>query len=220
VDNGNVTVATQCSTGSGADRLWEGVQPEAARRLLVAGLGLFAVQGFHGTTTRDIAARAGMSPAALYVHYRTKEDLLFQISRIAHEAALAVIPAAPSGSGDPAGQLRAAVAAFAAWHARHHTAARVAQYELAALRPAHFRAVAAVRLAIERTFRKMIERGVALGEFEVSDTPATALAILSLAIDLARWYQPGSRRSPQELGELYASLALRMVRPDALAGRG
>ncbi|MFI5083707.1 MAG: TetR/AcrR family transcriptional regulator [Streptosporangiales bacterium] len=206
-----MTVAPEYSTDSGADGLWEGIQPEPARRLLVAGLGLFAAQGFHGTTTRDIAARAGMSPAALYVHYRTKEDLLFRISRIAHEAALTAIPPESSGS-DPAGQLQAAVAAFTAWHARHHTAARVAQYELATLQPAHFRAVAAVRLAIERTFRTMIQRGVTAGEFEVSDTPATALAILSLAIDLARWYQPGSRHTPEELGELYAGLALRMVR--------
>ena len=209
----NVSVAPEHSTSIVDEQLWQGVRPEAARRLLVSALGLFAGQGFHGTTTRDIAARAGMSPAALYVHYRTKEDLLFRISRIAHEAALAAIPPEPSASGDPARQLQAAVAAFTAWHARHHTAARVAQYELAALEPAHFRAVAAVRLAIERTFRKMIGRGVAAGEFEVSDTPATALAILSLAIDLARWYRPGSRHTPEELGDLYAGLALRMVRP-------
>jgi AcrR family transcriptional regulator len=207
-----VTVAADYSDSSVTDRLWESVQPEAARRLLVSGLGLFAAQGFHGTTTREIAARAGMSPAALYVHYRTKEELLFQISRIAHEAALAAMStAASSGSGDPAEQLKAAVAAFTAWHAHHHTAARVAQYELAALQPAHFRAVAAVRRAIERAFRKVIERGVMTGQFEVSDVPATALAVISLAIDLARWYQPGSRHSPTELGELYATLALRMV---------
>jgi AcrR family transcriptional regulator len=211
-DDDDVTVATECSDSSVAGRLWEGVQPEAARRLLVAGLGLFAAQGFHGTTTREIAARAGMSPAALYVHYRTKEDLLFQISRTAHEAALAAILPGPRGPEDPGEQLQAAVAASATWHAHHHTAARVAQYELAALKPAHFRAVAAVRLAIERNFRQMIERGVVAGQFEVSDIPATALAILSLAIDLARWYQPGSRHTPEELGELYASLALRMVR--------
>lgn len=211
-DDDNVTVATEYSDSSIADRLWGGVQPEAARRLLVAGLGLFAEQGFHGTTTRDIAARAGMSPAALYVHYRTKEDLLFQISQIAHQAAPAAILPRPYGPEDPAEQLKAAVAAFATWHAHHHTAARVAQYELSALKPAHFRAVAAVRLAIERNFRQMIERGVAASQFEVSDVPATALAVLSLAIDLARWYQSGSRHTPEELGELYAMLALRMVR--------
>jgi AcrR family transcriptional regulator len=208
----NVTVAAEYSTSTVADRLWQGVRPEAARRLLVSGLGLFAAQGFHGTTTRDIAAHAGMSPAALYVHYRTKEDLLFQISRIAHEAALAAIPPESSGPGDPVVQLQAAVAAFTAFHAHHHTAARVAQYELAALQPAHFRAVAGVRLTIERNFRQMIDRGVTVGEFEVSDVPTTALAVLSLAIDVARWYQPGSRHSAEELGELYAVLALRMVR--------
>jgi len=209
----NVTAAPEQSTSAVDEELWQGVRPEAARRLLVSALDLFAGQGFHGTTTRDIAARAGMSPAALYVHYRTKEDLLYQISWIAHEAALAAVPAGSSGSGDPVVQLQVAVAAFTAWHAHHHTAARVAQYELAALEPAHFRAIATVRQTIEHSFRQMIERGVAAGEFEVSDVPATALAVLSLAIDVARWYQPGSRHSPEELGELYAALALRMARP-------
>ena len=57
-----MTVAPEYSTDSGAGRLWEGVQPEPARRLLVAGLGLFAAQGFHGTTTRDIAAHVAPAP--------------------------------------------------------------------------------------------------------------------------------------------------------------
>lgn len=36
-----------------------------SRNLLVAGLGLFAAQGFHGTTTRDIAARSRHTPEEL-----------------------------------------------------------------------------------------------------------------------------------------------------------
>ena len=38
------------------------------------------------TTTRDIAARAEMSPAAVYVHYASKEDLLQTLNRIGYEA--------------------------------------------------------------------------------------------------------------------------------------
>jgi AcrR family transcriptional regulator len=39
---------------------------EATRaRLVEAAIAAFAEKGFHGTTTRDIAAAAGMSPAAL-----------------------------------------------------------------------------------------------------------------------------------------------------------
>lgn len=35
----------------------------------------FAAKGFHATTTRDIAGRAGLSPAGVYVHFASKEDL-------------------------------------------------------------------------------------------------------------------------------------------------
>lgn len=51
----------------------------------------FAERGYHATTTRDIAGRAGMSPAALYIHYKTKEELLHRISRIGHDRALGIL---------------------------------------------------------------------------------------------------------------------------------
>lgn len=35
--------------------------------------------------------------------------------------------------------------------------------------------------------------------------------LLSLSIDVARWYQPGHGSTPGELGDLYAELALRMA---------
>lgn len=38
---------------------WAEVTPEAARRLLVAAVDAFAERGYHATTTRDIAGRAG-----------------------------------------------------------------------------------------------------------------------------------------------------------------
>ncbi len=73
---------------------WEHVQPAAARRLLTGAIDAFAERGFQATTTRDIASRAGMSPAALYVHYPSKERLLFEISLYGHHAALAILQSA------------------------------------------------------------------------------------------------------------------------------
>ena len=52
----------------------------ARERLLEAAVEAFAEKGFTATTTRDIASRAGMSPAAVYVHHDTKENLLFTVS--------------------------------------------------------------------------------------------------------------------------------------------
>jgi len=104
--------------------VWEHVQPAAARRLLTGAVDAFAERGYQATTTRDIASRAGMSPAALYVHYPSKERLLFEISLYGHNAALDVLRSADTGSA-PADRLRSLVAAFTAWHAEHHTIARV-----------------------------------------------------------------------------------------------
>jgi AcrR family transcriptional regulator len=189
--------------------VWEHVHPAAARRLLTGAVDAFAERGFQATTTRDIASRAGMSPAALYVHYPSKEDLLFEISLYGHKAALDVLRDADTGP-TPADRLRSLVAAFTAWHARHHTIARVVQYELVALSPEHLAEVATFRRAISAQIEQVLGDGVAAGDFTVTDLPGTTLAVLSLSIDVARWYTP-HRGEPDALGKLYADLALRMV---------
>lgn len=43
------------------------------------------------------------------------------------------------------------------------------------------------------------------------DVPGTTLAVLSLCIDVARWFSAAGRRTPDEVGALYADLVLRMV---------
>lgn len=189
--------------------VWEHVQPAAARRLLTGAIDAFAERGFQATTTRDIASRAGMSPAALYVHYPSKERLLFEISLYGHRAALDVLRDADAGDS-PADRLRSMVAAFTSWHAEHHTIARVVQYELAALTPDHLAEVAAIRRAISAQVEQVLSDGVTAGSFAVDDLPGTTLAVLSLSIDVARWYDP-HRSSPATLGALYGNLALRMV---------
>ena len=66
------------------------------------------------------------------------------------------------------------------------------------------------RFAISTLIEKVLADGVSDGSFAVDDLPGTTLAILSLSIDVARWYSP-ARRDPGSLGVLYADLALRMV---------
>ena len=46
------------------------------RELLDAALALFVEKGFAAARAEDIAARAGVSKATLYLYFRSKEDLL------------------------------------------------------------------------------------------------------------------------------------------------
>ncbi|MEW2221903.1 TetR/AcrR family transcriptional regulator [Streptomyces sp. NPDC006990] len=193
------------------DESFGGVTPDAARRLLLGAVEAFAERGFHATTTRDIAGRAGMSPAALYIHYKTKEELLFHISRVGHERSVAVLEEAVASVPDCAERLARAVRAFVRWHAEHHTTARVVQYELAALGEEHYARIVLLRRRSEEILRAVLEEGVAAGEFDIPDLRGTALAVMSLCIDVARWFSPEGRRTPDEIGALYADLALRMA---------
>jgi AcrR family transcriptional regulator len=45
-----------------------------------AALYLFTRRGFHGTTVREIAKRAGVSMGKLYIYYDTKEDIFIDLS--------------------------------------------------------------------------------------------------------------------------------------------
>ncbi|GGN51747.1 TetR/AcrR family transcriptional regulator [Streptomyces kronopolitis] len=190
---------------------WAGVTPDAARRLVGAAVEAFAERGYHATTTRDIAGRAGMSPAALYIHYKTKEELLYRISGIGHEKALRIMGAAAGAEGSATERLRDAVRTFARWHAEHHTTARVIQYELQALGPEHYTEIAGLRRRTDRLLRQIIQDGADSGEFRADDVPGTTLAVLSLCVDVARWFTADGPRTPDEVGTLYADLVLRMV---------
>lgn len=180
-------------------------------RLFEAATKVFAAKGFHGTTTRDIAAAAGMSPAALYVHHRSKEELLFLISRAGHEETLQLMRAAIESVDRPVEALHRLVYEFAASHARGHTRARIVNYELSALTPEHYREIRSIRREIERELREVVDRGVAAGEFRHPDPRLATVALLSLGIDISRWYREGGRWTAEQIAAGYADLALRLV---------
>ncbi|MGQ4388173.1 TetR/AcrR family transcriptional regulator [Streptomyces sp. SAS_270] len=204
-------MSTAEETAGGEAAPWAEVTPDAARRLLVAAVEAFAERGYHATTTRDIAGRAGMSPAALYIHYKTKEELLHRISRIGHEKAVEILRTAAQGEGGATERLADAVSSFVRWHAGGRTTARVVQYELDSLGPDARAEILALRRQADAEVRGIIQDGVAAGEFDVPDIQGTTLAVLSLCIDVARWFNVNGPRTPDEVGALYADLVLRMV---------
>ena len=185
--------------------------PDARTRLASAAVEAFATRGFHGTTTRDISTAAGMSPAALYVHHRSKEELLFELARVGHQRVLMMVRESVARSEDPVEQLGILVEDFVRDHAVVHTGARVINYELAALSEEHLAEIVAIRHDIDVVVRAVVDRGLAAGVFDTPDAHMTTLAILSLGIDVARWFRDEGSWTPDQVAEHYRLLALRMV---------
>lgn len=186
-------------------------QDPTADRLLTAGAQAFAERGFHATTTRDIATRAGLSPAGLYVHYPSKQALLAHLSLTGHRAALDLVTTALSGAGDPVARTHRMVEAFVSWHAEHHVVARVVQYELRSLDDDSRAEVNAVRRRLEDVVEDVVREGVRDGSMTADQPRTAARAVLSLAVDVARWFDPRGRENPAQVGRIYADLAVRML---------
>ncbi len=63
-------------------------------QILSASLALFSERGFSETTVKAIAARCGLTDAALYYHFRSKAEILGSLDELPQ---FPVVPAAPEG---------------------------------------------------------------------------------------------------------------------------
>ncbi|MFW0784141.1 TetR/AcrR family transcriptional regulator [Gordonia sp. CPCC 206044] len=189
-----------------------GTDSVAAERIRNAAIASFAEVGYGGTSTRQIAKRLNMSAAAMYPHYRSKEELLYAIALEGHRGVLAALRAVDDDT-QPAGErLRAVVSEFTRWQARHHDHAKVVQYELHGLTRAHYREIAAIRRETTEVLTVIVRHGVASGEFDATEPDDAVLALSSLCVDVCRWFPSRTHRDPVALGRAYADLAVRMVR--------
>ena len=136
----------------------------AAERMRRAAIEAFAESGYGGSSTRQIAKRLNMSATAMYPHYRSKEELLYAIALEGHSSLLAELESADDPAAGFTDRLRAVVAAFASWHARNHKQARVVQYELHGLTPAHYRTIAPLRHQVTDVITAIVAGGVASGD--------------------------------------------------------
>src|SRR4030095_733731 len=139
----------------------------AAERMRRAAIEAFAESGYGGSSTRQIAKRLNMSATAMYPHYRSKEELLYAIALEGHSSLLAALKRADDSAARCTERLRAGVAPFAAWHAENHKQARVVQYELHGLTPAHYRTIAPLRHEATDVITEIVAGGGTAGGFHV-----------------------------------------------------
>jgi len=62
-------------------RKWERRSDARPKELISAALQLFAQRGFAGTRLEDVAAKAGVSKATVYLYFKNKEDLFAAVAR-------------------------------------------------------------------------------------------------------------------------------------------
>jgi len=190
---------------------WDQRATGASRRILCGATLAFADLGYHGASTREIANRSGMSPAAVYIHFDSKQDLFHRIAIEGHRLSTGSFSEPARQGADPVTQLRLGIASFASFNAEWNLLSRSIEYEIRLHRGPEFADVWALRRGIDEHVLEILRAGVAEGSFRIADLDWAKITLLSTCIDVARWYRHGSSRTPLSIGFQYADLAMTLV---------
>jgi AcrR family transcriptional regulator len=175
--------------------------------------GLFARQGYRGTSMRDIGREMGMHAGSLYVHIESKEDLLHQIVNsimLRSEQDMAQVLAR---GGTATGQLHEIALRDLRLIGENREQATVFFHEWRNLSPQRQQAVIASRDRWEEGLRSVISRGVETGEFRAVDVRITGIALTSMLNWAYVWYSPGGELSVEQLADQYTDLLVAGLRP-------
>ena len=184
---------------------------ETAEKLRNAALELFARSGYAAVSMRAIAAETGIQAGAIYNHFPTKQDLLYELLQVHMETLLEAWAEADAPDLAPPRALEH----FVRFHIRYHLARSrevfISYMELRNLEDANFGAIEALRRKYESVPRAILERGSRDGSFDIMDPQVTTMAIIAMLNGMTTWYRDNGRLSLDEIEALYVRLVARLV---------
>jgi AcrR family transcriptional regulator len=188
-----------------------------ARRVLAVAAALFFERGAAATSVRDITRACGLSPGALYNHFASRDDVLYELVRHGHARLERRVSAslAAADPGDPVARFSAFVAAYVTGHLRHPELAQVVRREYLHLDAARRAQIVDRRRAMRTRLARVLRDGAVAGSFDLLDGPRGATGVAVMVLDMcsrtSEWYDPARPGRPERLVERYVSGALRLA---------
>jgi AcrR family transcriptional regulator len=184
-----------------------------AAEMLAAAAKVFAQRGYHGASTQDIADVLGIRQASLYYYFESKEAALEAVCADGVEDYALRAQKILRGPGSASDKVAGIVV--------QHLAPMVERldFTLTFLRERRFlpaparQRIRAIEIRYERLIEKIIQQGVASGEFRAGlDARMAALAILGLGNSAAAWYGREPEASLDRITSSYVDLLVRAFR--------
>lgn len=187
-------------------------------RILVAAARLFQEHGYAGTSIASIAKEVGMTAPALYWHFTSKAQILFEFLRSTLTAFIAEIEAGLVDVDDPRDQLRRL--------AEGHTRSQLRQLDVAVAYGDLIFSTAQLSTSLEQDqidellllrrryvniCRDIVSAGVDAGHFKVDSVATATMAIINICEYVTTWFKPGGALSMDDVVTMHGEFAIRMV---------
>ena len=198
---------TKASQGRGELTPMEG-------RILRAAVKLFAEKGFDATTVQEVVAYAEVTKGALYHYFDSKDDLLYEIYHSLIGQQTAELDRIIAQGRDARETVRAIMVSLVVSTAERIDETAVFVREMHKLNSERMAAFRADRRRYQTTFRDVVAKAQAAGEFSAA-TPADTAVLIALGVvnQLPTWYRPDGPKSPEQLGAEIADFVLAALAP-------
>jgi TetR/AcrR family transcriptional regulator, cholesterol catabolism regulator len=169
---------------------------------------LFREKGYVASSMRDLAQKLGIEAASLYSHIKSKEEILHILCFDMAADFMASLNEVEAEKNLAASEkLRRGIIGHIQVMARDLTASAVFMNEHRHLSQPYLRDFLLLRIHYINRFKKMIEDGVASGEFKKSiDKKLAVMTLFSSLNWMPMWYDPGATIEPIELGKQLADM--------------
>lgn len=187
---------------------WRDFSTPSLPPILQAALECFVDHGYHGTTIRVVAARAGLSVPGLYHHYPSKQALLvgvveFAMADLLHRSEAALADAGPT----VVERFRLVIECLLLFHANRSGLAFIAASEIRSLEGGARTRHIAQRDRQQRIVDDIVETGVAEGVFSTPHPIDASRAVVTMCTGVAQWYRHGGTLSPGDVAVRYGVIA-------------
>ncbi len=172
---------------------------------------IFYRKGYEATSLQDIADSVGMLKGSIYYYIKTKEDLLYELVSRAQDMFEATLEEDEETARSPAPvRLRAFIGRWMALTSREREWGLVAEREFMRLSKRRLKRVIERRDELSGHVKDIIRQGIAEGAFDpATDESVGAAAIFELMKTSHLWHRPSGPLSMVELGDWYATFAIR-----------
>jgi AcrR family transcriptional regulator len=196
-------------------RTYKGTE-QRRERLLDTVAALIAKKGYEAASMRDVSEALGVSPAGLYYHFKSKEDLLFQIQFRTFEALLKAQSEVAALPGTAEERFRRLMHGHLAFFLSHPNELKVCTYEMESLSGDLFETVEALRRQYYLLFSAVVAE--LMGDrippsSKVERSRHASLYVFGMLNWIFMWYDASRHGTVEQIGEEMIDLALNGLRP-------
>lgn len=165
--------------------------PRTRREEIVAAAAkFFAESGYHTVGMRDVAEAVGIRGASLYNHFRSKEDILFQIAMSVTRSSVEGYMVVLDEPGTPSERLSALLRGHVIHVAERRVEYKVITSEVKELSLERRNQVYDYTRYYQRRVRDVVMAGARAGELQVDNPRLASVALMDMLNGISGWFDP------------------------------